>query len=263
MQEITLKNFNNNVAIFQLENLSDTQRIETYMKSLNSGSIVLLGEYVIDSFFLQSWEKKPPTKLKSKNKLDFLNELSMRYSHTIVAPCVQYHNKGYYKNMLILENGKTHAYAQQRLIQYEHWNEAKFFANDVSRLPKLPLTFRANGFRFGVLFGFEAHFDEFWMEFKNAGVDVVLVASASTFSSQSRWQNLLLTHSFTNSCYVFRANRIGKILNAGYEWDFYGHSFVSLGQNMLDSLDDKEGMLCIELNPSALNDLKTQWGFRI
>ncbi|MWV62532.1 carbon-nitrogen hydrolase family protein [Helicobacter saguini] len=211
--------------------------------------------------------KNIESKLKNKKKIDLLLDISKAYKHTIIAPCIEYKEqgkfKGYYKNMLLLSGGKSHTYTQQRLIQYEHWNEASFFANDISKLPKLPLTFMANGFRFGVLFGFEAHFDEFWMEFKKAKIDVVLVPTASTFSSNERWEHLLNTHSFTNSCYVFRANRIGKIVaNDGYEWDFYGHSFVAFGQDILDSLDENEGMLCVELDMNALNELKNSWKFR-
>lgn len=292
---LEIRDFSNNVAILQLQDLSDESRIKTYAKSLNEGSIILLGEYVIDPFFSQNWEelntldskakkgrsknieskedskqkylKDIESKLKNKKKIDLLVDISKAHKHIIIAPYIEYKNeakfKGYYKNILILHNEKMHIYTQQRLIQYEHWNEARFFANDINKLPKMPLTFSANGIKFGVLFGFEAHFDEFWMDFKKAGVDVVLVPTASTFSSNDRWLHLLNTHSFTNSCYVFRANRIGKVMASdGYEWDFYGHSFVCLGQDVIDSLDESEGMLSVELDINALNVLKNEWKFR-
>lgn len=263
MSELVLKNFSNNVAILQLENLNSVNRLKTYAKSLPNGSIIVLGEYVIDPFFSQNWEKKPDNKLKDKHKLDLLLSFCADFNHIIIAPCINYKNKAYYKNILILTKNKTYTYAQQRLIGYEHWDEVNFFSNDYSRLIKPPFTFNANGVKFGVLFGFETHFDEFWMEFKKADVDCVLVPTASTFNSQERWAHLLTTHSFTNSCYVFRANRIGKVIaNDGYEWNFYGHSFVSLGSEILDSLDDNEGMLSVEIDLETLEKIKKEWNFR-
>ncbi len=66
-----------------------------------------------------------------------------------------------------------------------------------------------------------------------------------------------------NSCYVFRANRIGTHhASDGQTWDFYGHSFVSLGQDIMDSLLNEEGMLCVEIDKAALEALKKEWGFR-
>ncbi|TLE00186.1 carbon-nitrogen hydrolase family protein [Helicobacter muridarum] len=222
-----------------------------------------MGEYVLDSFFHTSWCTKPPESIRNKHKLDFLMDINAKYHHTIVVPDIQYKNKGYYKHISIINKNKVHHYSQQRLIQYQHWNEAEFFSNDTSRLIKLPFTFKTNELRYGVVFGFEAHFDEIWMELKRANIDVVLVPTASTFSSQARWEALLTTHAFTNSCFVVRANRIGKIkANDGMEWDFYGHSFVSLGQDILDSLKEEEGMLCLDIDKQALDSLKQLWGFR-
>ncbi|RDU70306.1 carbon-nitrogen hydrolase family protein [Helicobacter aurati] len=263
MKEPILFDCNNYIAILQFENLKDNNRITTYLKSIPEASIVLIGEYVLDTFFSSHWHTKPPESLKDKQKLDFLIELSALYNHTIAVPIIQYKNKGYYKNIAIINKKKSYFYSQQRMIQYQHWNEATFFSNDTSKLLKLPFVFNAGNLRYGVLFGFEAHFDELWMELKRANVDVVLVATASTFSSQARWEALLTTHAFTNSCFVARANRIGKVIaNDGYEWDFYGHSFVSLGQNIIDSLRADEGMLCVDIDKESLESLKTTWGFR-
>lgn len=264
MKNLNIKDFSSCVAILQLCNMEDKERIATYIKSLPKQSVVLLGEYVVDSFFSQDWILQPDSCLTDKHKLDIFTEFSKEYGHIFIIPNILHKNKGYYKQMSIITPNDTMAYMQQRLIQYTHWNESSFFSNDIKKLPKLPFTFMADDIKFGVLFGFEAHFDEFWMEFKRANVDVVLVSTASTFSSQERWKSLLTTHAFTNSCYVCRANRIGTHkANDGQNWDFYGHSFVSLGQNIVDSLGNDEGMLCIEIDKKSLGELKKEWGFRI
>lgn len=264
MKDLIIHDFSGFVAILQLSNVKDYGRVETYIKSLEKNTIVLLGEYVIDDFFSDNWRFKTEFFLKDKHKLDIFIEFSKKYGHIFIIPFIKYKSKGYYKQIAVITKDDFATYNQQRLIQYLHWNESSFFSNDITKLPKLPLTFTANNIKFGVLFGFEAHFDEFWMEFKKACVDVVLMPTASTFSSKARWQSLITTHSFTNSCYVFRANRIGTHNSSdGQDWKFYGHSFVSLGQNIVDSLLDEEGMLCVEIDKLALETLKKEWGFRI
>lgn len=235
----------------------------TYIKRVAHGSIILVGEYVVDSFFSELHTKEAKSILKDKNKLEMLIQFSRDYGHIFVIPVIQYKNKGFYKQMALIANGDITYYTQQRLISYPHWNECDFFSNDTKKIPKLPLVFNANGIKFGVLFGFEAHFDEFWMELKKANVDAVLVSTASTFKSKERWRNLLSTHAFTNSCYVFRANRIGTHkADDGNVWEFYGDSFVSLGHDIVDCLDDNEGMLCVEIDKNMLSELKLEWGFR-
>ena len=58
MRELIIKDFNNQVCIFQLTNLKDMDRINTYLKSLQDGSIILLGEYVINDFKMSIQRKE-------------------------------------------------------------------------------------------------------------------------------------------------------------------------------------------------------------
>lgn len=71
------------------------------------------------------------------------------------------------------------------------------------------LVFERDGLRIAPLFGFEAHFDEIWVQAKNQGVDVVLLSSVATFESNERWRLLCQMRAFCASCVVVRANRIG------------------------------------------------------
>lgn len=264
MKDLNIRDFSGCVAILQLGEMQNRERTTTYIKSLPKQSIVLLGEYVVDSFFSQEWTLKPESCLKNKHKLDIFTEFAREYRHTFIVPTIQHKNKGYYKQMSVITYDGMLAYLQQRLIQFSHWDEASFFSNDTKKMLKLPLTFMAGDIKFGVLFGFESHFDELWMEFKRVNVDVVLVSTANTFASQERWKSLLTTHAFTNSCYVCRANRIGTHdASDGSKWYFYGHSFISLGQDIVDSLGSDEGMLCVEIDRAAIDKLKKEWGFRI
>ena len=261
MKEIKLPAFSGHVAVLQLENLDDTSRIDTYLRSIPPASVILMGEYVANEFFSPKWPNAPPPSLRDEGILDKLKRLAKEHSHAVVAPIVQYKNKSYYKSMALISEEKVHLYNQQRLIQYEHWNESAFFSNGDSKMLKCPLVFSGGDMRFGVMFGFEAHFDELWMELKKAEVDIVLVATASAFALP-RWQALLTTHAFTNSCFVVRANRIGSHEpEDGHRWDFHGNSFASLGPDMVDSLGQDEGLLCVEVDKKALDDLRERWKF--
>ena len=74
-------------------------------------------------------------------------------------------------------------YDQNILMDYPHWNEEGFFANRKSRkIGKIsPMIFNEGGVKFGVCFGYEAHFDAFWRYFMQKNVGCVLVPCASTF----------------------------------------------------------------------------------
>jgi predicted amidohydrolase len=98
-------------------------------------------------------------------------------------------------------------YDQQFLINYKHWNEEKFFDNEIGEFT-LP-SFSIDGVKFGVINGFELHFDVAFAQVMKKGVDVILSPSASTFDSSARWIELLKMRAFTNSVYILRSNRVG------------------------------------------------------
>ena len=97
MKDVNIQDFSGSVAILQLSDLQNKERITTYIKSIPKHSIVLIGEYVVDSFFSQDWGMKPESCLKDKNKLDIFMQFSKEYGHTFIVPFIQHKNKGYYK----------------------------------------------------------------------------------------------------------------------------------------------------------------------
>ena len=123
--------------------------------------------------------------------------------------------------------------------------------------------FKINGVKFGVVFGFEAHFDELWIKLKKKDVDIVIVPTASTFNSNARWARLLQTRSFLNNCFVVRVNRVGEYIEDNIIWKFYGDSFIALPDGDLgDTLGDKEGIMVSEIKKAILDEAKEDWGFR-
>ena len=156
-------------------------------------------------------------------------------------------------------------YDQNILMDYQHWNEEGFFANRKSRkIGKIsPMIFSEGGVKFGVCFGYEAHFDAFWRYFIQKNVGCVLVPCASTFESGGRWRELLKMRAFTNSLYVIRANRIGEAKFGGEEFNFYGESFVvTPGGEIANELKNEEGVLMCEVDADEIAAARGLWKFR-
>ena len=156
-------------------------------------------------------------------------------------------------------------YDQNILMDYPHWNEEGFFANRKSRkIGKIsPMIFSEGGVKFGVCFGYEAHFDAFWRYFMQKNVGCVLVPCASTFESGGRWRELLKMRAFTNSLYVIRANRIGEAKFGGEEFNFYGESFVvTPSGEIVNELKNEEGVLMCEVDADEIAAARGLWKFR-
>ena len=156
-------------------------------------------------------------------------------------------------------------YDQNILMDYPHWDEESFFANRKSRkIGKIsPMIFSEGGVKFGVCFGYEAHFDAFWRYFMQKNVGCVLVPCASTFESGGRWRELLKMRAFTNSLYVIRANRIGEAKFGESEFKFYGESFVvTPGGEIANELKNEEGVLMCEVDADEIAAARGLWKFR-
>ena len=156
-------------------------------------------------------------------------------------------------------------YDQNILMDYPHWNEDGFFANRKSRkIGKIsPMIFSEGGVKFGVCFGYEAHFDVFWRYFMQKNIGCVLVPCASTFESGGRWRELLKMRAFTNSLYVIRANRIGEAKFGESEFKFYGESFVvTPGGEIANELKNEEGVLMCEVDADEIAAARGLWKFR-
>ncbi|PAF44424.1 carbon-nitrogen hydrolase family protein [Helicobacter sp. 11S02596-1] len=254
-----------NLAIFQLPSLPlKEDKLSSYLKAIKKGSVVVLGEYVLNLFFHEiSNAPKDIINKTTQSKLAELTKLAKKYDLIVVVPVLCGDEKKIYKKIAILDGKKIDFYTQQKLINYEDWDEEAFFGNPKTRAFKLPYLFEKEGLRFAVLFGFELHFDEIWLKMKNAGVDVVLLCTASTFESNQRWRDLCKARAFFNSCVVVRANRIGETTYQGHTWKFYGDSFIALPNGKIeDSLGDKEEVLCAEIEKSQIEEFVKEWKFR-
>lgn len=253
------------ICIIQLPTLSMSEaRIDYYMRIVkeNDASIVLLGEYVLNSFFNELL-KMPKNLIKEQilHKKNLMRELAKKYDLTIISPFIVQKKGGFVKVMAKFTPKSTKYWEQNFLINYPHWDEESFFLNETKEL-KLPI-FTHDRFKYGVMFGFEAHFDMCWEYMIQKKVDVVLVPTASTFESNLRWQELLKMRAFTNLVYVLRANRIGKTKFEGETHEFYGDSFAISPNGIISSrLNGEEGILLFELSKKELKHERKTWKFR-
>ena len=254
------------VAVLQLnaQGMSST-KLYNYVRIAHTKGVkvLLLGEYILNPFF-KELEKLSVSMIKeqAEHQSKILKELSSTYKITIVASLVIVRKQKVYKTVAKFAPSSTSYYQQQLLINYAHWNEEKFFANEIKPL-KSPLIFKVEGFKFAVISGFELHFDELWSQISNKNVDAVLLPSVSTFDSYERWKSLILSRAFTHNCFVLRANRIGEYQDKEFIWKFYGDSILaSPNGELLTHLGNKEELMIADMDHDEVLHARRNWGFK-
>ncbi|RUM62928.1 MAG: carbon-nitrogen hydrolase family protein [Sulfurimonas sp.] len=253
-------------AVLQLnaQGMSSTKLYNNIRVAHKKGvKVLLLGEYVLNPFFkeLQNMSLSM-IKEQASHQIKILKELSSTYCMTIIAPLILVKKDALYKTIAKFSPSSTSYYQQQILINYSHWNEEKFFSNSIDML-QTPMVFKINGFKFGVISGFELHFDEIFQSLKEKKVDAVLVPSVATFESYQRWKALISMRAFLNNCYILRANRIGEYQDKEVSWKFYGDSVLASPHGeILSHLGNKEELMIVDMSHTDVLQARRAWGFR-
>ncbi|CRF41559.1 carbon-nitrogen hydrolase family protein [Helicobacter ailurogastricus] len=243
----------------------DWEFIQKSVRQMPPSAVVVLPEYVLTPFFLELLNLTPEKiDSYSQARLEQLQTLSLKHQITISAPLVLLKEQKLFKQIALISPQDTQFYHQQRLVHFEHWAEAQFFANPQPAGFKIPPTLDIEGIKIAPLFGYEMHFDGLWMALQEAGVEVVLMSTASTFESFERWRCILRARAFCNSMLVARANRIGMVReNQNVPWRFYGDSLIALPNgNIASSLEGDLGVLHLEVQKAYLQAWAKEWGFR-
>jgi predicted amidohydrolase len=253
-------------AVLQLssQGMSST-KLYNYIRIAHKKGVklLLLGEYILNPFFkeLQTMSISM-IKEQATHQIKILKELSSTYNMTIVTPIIIVKKKSIYKTVAKFAPASTSYYQQQILINYAHWNEEKFFANEIKTL-QTPLVFKIDGFKFGVISGFELHFNEIFQKLQNKNIDCLLVPSVSTFESYERWKALISTRAFTHNYYILRANRIGEYQDKEFVWSFYGDSIlVDPNGELLTHLGNKEELMIVDMSHADVIASRKTWGFK-
>lgn len=253
-------------AVLQLsaQGMSST-KLYNYIRiaSKQGVKVLLLGEYILNPFF-NELKTLPLSMIKEQalHQIKVLKELAFTYKITIIAPLIIVKKEKVYKTIAKFSPTSCSYYQQQILINYPHWNEEKFFANETKAI-QTPLMFKIEGFKFAVMSGFELHFDEMFQHLSSKNIDCVLVPSVSTFDSYERWKALILSRAFTHNCYILRANRIGEFADKNNSWNFYGDSLLaSPNGELLEHLGNKEELMIVDMNHSHVIQSRKTWGFK-
>lgn len=253
-------------AVLQLnaQGMSST-KLYNYVRiaSKKEVKVLLLGEFVLNPFF-KELENMSISMIKEQalHQIKILKELSSTYKMYIIAPLVMVKKDKVYKCIAKFAPSSTSYYNQQILINYAHWNEEKFFANNSSQLQS-PMIFKVDGFKFAAMNGFELHFDEFFAKLSNKNIDCLLVPSVSTFESYERWKALVMTRAFTHNMYILRANRIGEYQDKEFTWKFYGDSILaSPNGELLNHLGNTEELMIVDMSHTDVVSARRTWGFK-
>ncbi|AFI05883.1 carbon-nitrogen hydrolase family protein [Helicobacter cetorum] len=258
------------VIALQLESFKENL-MQSLLNSAPPQSVVVLPEYVINPFFHHNMALEfAEITHQSKRAIEFLLKSCEKLDLIISAPVLLEEENKIYKKIALISKEGVQYYTQQRLIPYSHWDEESFFDNEKTDFKEL-LVFEKEKLKIAPLFGFEAHFDEIWVQAKNQGVDVVLLSSVATFESNERWRHLCKMRAFCASCVVVRANRIGAYRQVVVEkeqkneflWKFYGDSFVALPNGRIEnSLQGKMGALSTQIHKDDIDEWARLWHFR-
>ena len=256
-----------NAALLQLPPVAPNDvRLSKYLQSCKKQKvqIVVFGEYIFHPFYRDiSLKDSKAFASFCKKILNALHKLSVKYKLDMVVPLINYHESKVYKDIALIQGEKVHLYHQQRLIAYPHWNEKQFFYNILPKSPKTPLIFEKEDIRFGIIAGFEIHFDEIWLKLKQAQVDVVIMPCSNTFASKERWRILSQARAFTNSMVILRVNGIDEKVYDDVAWKFYGDScLIDADGHIDDTLEEREGMMIVELQAQHVKNIQKEWGFR-
>ena len=251
------------IAALQLPTVGmSLNRLEHFIKAASHDGVklLLLGEYVLNHFFKEIEYMPKSMVIEQSNKhLQTLQEISLKYGLMIVAPLVMIEDEKYYKKVAVIDQNKTKIFEQDKLINYEHWNEKSFFSNQGQK--KIP-TFEYGGLKISIVWGFELHFNEKFDQVMQNRSDLVLMPTCSTFDSHNRWREIIKSRAFMHNCYILRANRVGEYFDGSYKWRFYGDSMLALPNGEVgDMLDDKESLLIATLDSEYAKEQKEAWGF--
>jgi len=253
-------------AVLQLsaQGLSST-KLYNYIRIAHKQGVkvLLLGEYILNPFF-KELQKTSFSMIKdqAEHQSKILRELSSTYDITIIAPLIIVKKKKLYKTIAKFAPSSTAYYQQQILIHYQHWNEEKFFDNEIKEL-EAPLVFNVEGFKFALLSGFELHFDTLFEKLDEKNIDCILLPSVSTFDSYERWKSLICTRAFTHNCYILRANRIGEYKDQEFSWKFYGDSLLaSPNGEVIEHLGNAEELMIVDMDHNEVVQARRFWGFK-
>ena len=119
------------------------------------------------------------------------------------------------------------------------------------------MALQGDALRLGLSVGNDLRFHELYRALMDPPCDVLVVPAAFTYTTgQAHWELLLRARAVENQCYVLAPAQGGTHVNGRRTW---GHSMV-VGPwgEILEVLPEGEGVVCAEVDPARLQQVRTQ-----
>lgn len=147
-----------------------------------------------------------------------MKKLSKKFDIVIVAPFFEKAGSRAYNSAAVIDNGNVAGiYRKVHIPSIPLWEEKHYFSAGSS----FPV-FETSLGRIAVQICWDNFFWEGYRSLALAGARLVITPTASAFSTQKRWQEVIKSHALLNTIYIMRVNRVGKEKHQ----EFYGGSFM-------------------------------------
>ena len=166
--------------------------------------------------------------------------------------------KGVYYNSAMVINTKgriSGVYRKIHLPLIPYWEEKFYFKNGDVNFP----VFKLDYCKIGVMIGWDVFFPEASRSLTLNGADIIFAPTASAFSSQPRWLNVISANALMNTVFIVRVNRVGE----EGKLNFYGGSFCCNpdGSLISEPAGADEGIVLWDIDLNLLDEIRKLYPF--
>ncbi len=146
-------------------------------------------------------------------------------------------------------------YRKVHLPLIPNWEEKYYFKPGDFGFP----VFDTSIGKIGIQLGWDIFFPEVARILTLKGAEIIISPTASAFSSQPRWVKVITSNALTNTVYICRINRVGKIGDI----EFYGGSFCAGPDGALISepAGSQEGIVLWDIDINELLEVRRLFPF--
>lgn len=178
----------------------------------------------------------------------FLMNLSCRTGAFIVGGSIPETYAGKLYNTSIIFSPERKALGFSRKIHpFTMTDESKYFTGgDKISVISTPLA------KLGVSICYDIRFPEIARKLTLGGAEILIVPAQFPHPREHHWQALLRSRAIENQVFVIGVNRVG-----GKNPEYFGHSIaIDPYGDVLDELDDKEGLLVCEIDLERIGEVR-------
>jgi omega-amidase len=234
--------------------LANWQKIETFLKTLQSSEVLILPEMFDTGFSMstslaEEWGNDNPS-------VRFLHKIAAQYQIAIYTSCMVKHEGAYYNRGIFIEpNGTTKIYDKRK--SFGLGGEDRYFTPGNSETIVNYL-----GWNLNLQICYDLRFPELIRNRiinEKAAYEVLIYVANWPEKRVEHWKALLKARAIENQCYVIGVNRIGEDAN---KLKYSGDSLIydALGKE-ISTANSSEGIVYSNLNFSELESIRNSLPF--